>query len=629
MAYAPIENHGIVGDMKTIALSAMNGMIDWFCFPRFDSPSVFGAILDEQRGGFFRISPVEEQVTTKQFYWPDTNVLTTRFFCSDSVVDIVDYMPIGGFDGKQRKPELVRRVNMVRGNLELKLECYPAFDYGRKPHKVRLIDHGVLFESEGLALALSSETSLALDTRSTKELENAGIRTPGQGVSRRFTVKEGDSATFVLHEATAGKGNRHGLSHDESHRLFHNTIDFWRDWVSQCTYTGRWREMVLRSALALKLLTFHESGAIIAAATCGLPEHIGGERNWDYRYTWIRDAAFTLYSLLRIGFSEEARQFMGWIEARAHEMDPDGSLQIMYGVDGAHELTEQTLDHLSGYRESRPVRIGNAAYIQTQLDIYGALMDAVFLYNKYATHISYDLWLDLRRLVNWVCDHWKEKDAGIWEFRGSREEFTYSKLMCWVALDRAIRLSEQLAYPADRARWYAVRDEIYEEVMEKGYNEKRGAFVQYFGSDSLDASTLVMPLVFFVSPTDRRMVSTLDEILKTPREGGLVSNSLAYRYNLQKSPDGFSSAEGTFNICSFWLVDAMTREGMTNPERLDHARLIFEQMLGYANHLGLFAEETGPTGEALGNFPQAFTHLALISAAYNLDRALNNRKQRS
>lgn len=627
MAYAPIENHGIIGDMKTVALSAMNGTIDWYCFPRFDSPSVFGAILDDQRGGFFRIAPVEERVTTKQFYWPDTNVLVTRFFCPDGVVDVVDYMPVGGVHGGQSKPEVVRRVNMVRGNLELKLECYPAFDYGRKPHKVRLVEHGAIFESNGLALALSSETSLMLDDRSTAELAEAGIRTPGQGVSTTFTVGEGNSATFVLHAADAGGDGRHRLSHEESHRLFQRTIDFWRDWVSQCTYTGRWREMVRRSALALKLLTCHESGAIIAAATCGLPEHIGGERNWDYRYTWIRDAAFTLYSLLRIGFTEEAGQFMKWIEARAHEMDPDGSLQIMYGVDGAHELTEQTLDHLSGYRDSKPVRIGNAAYTQMQLDIYGALMDAVFLYNKYATPISYDLWIDLRRLVNWVCDHWKETDAGIWEFRGASKDFTYSKVMCWVALDRAIRLSEQLAYPAERDRWYAVRDEIYEAVMEKGYNEERGAFVEYFGSDSLDAATLVMPLVFFVSPTDRRMVSTLDEVLKTPREGGLVSNSLAYRYNVQSSPDSFGSSEGTFNICSFWLVDAMTREGVTNPQRLDRARLIFEQMLGYANHVGLYSEETGPTGEALGNFPQAFTHLALISAAYNLDKALSNRKQ--
>ena len=623
MAAQPIENHGIIGDMKTVALVAMDGTIDWFCYPRFDSPSVFGALLDERQGGFFRISPVEERVTTKQFYWPDTNVLVTRFFCADGVAEIIDYMPVGGVHGDQEKPELVRRVAMLRGKLELSLACYPSFDYGRGRHRARLTSHGALFASDGLELALSSETDLKIDSRSKQELEEAGLAVSGPGVHQRFALDEGQSATFVLHQPMGRGKNRHHLTGEESHRLFRRTIAYWRNWLSQCTYTGRWREMVRRSALVLKLLTFHESGAIVAAATCGLPERIGGVRNWDYRYTWIRDAAFTLYSLLRIGFSEEAAQFMKWIEARAHELAADGSLQIMYGVDGRHELPEQTLDHLSGYRGSRPVRIGNAAYTQMQLDIYGALMDAVYLYNRHATPISYDLWLDLRRLVNWVCDNWQRPDSGIWEFRGRKKDFTYSKLMCWVAVDRAIRLANQLAYPADRNRWYAVRDEIYQAVMEKGYNEERGAFVEYFGADSLDAATLVMPLVFFVSPTDRRMVSTLDAILKPPAEGGLVSNSLAYRYNVSNSPDDIGTMEGTFNICSFWLVDAMTREGAVHPDRLDHARLIFEQMLGYANHLGLYSEETGASGEALGNFPQAFTHLALISAAVNLDHALS------
>jgi len=628
MAYQPIENHGIIGDMKTIALCAMNGMIDWFCFPRFDSPSVFGAILDDKRGGYFRIAPVEERVTTKQFYWPDTNVLVTRFFCTDGVVDVVDYMPVGGVGGEDGSPEVVRRVSMVRGSLDLLIDCYPSFNYGRTPHTASIGKHGALFESEDLSLALTSETELSLDELSGNQREERGILTNGPGVHTRFTLSEGDSATFVLHEAPkeGSHAESHRLSMEESHQLFERTVAFWRDWISQCTYTGRWREIVRRSALVLKLLTHHQTGAIVAAPTCSLPEHIGGERNWDYRYTWIRDAAFTLYSLLRIGFTEEAAQFMKWIEARAHELAEDGSLQIMYGVDGEHELAERTLDHLEGYKGSSPVRIGNGAYQQRQLDIYGALMDAVYLYNKYATPISYDLWIDLRRLVNWVCENWKQKDAGIWEFRGAEKDFTYSKLMCWVALDRGIRLADQLAYPSERDRWHQVRDEIYETIMEHGFNEELGSFVEYFDGDTLDAATLVMPLVFFVSPTDRRMVGTLDQTLRSPREGGLVSNSLTYRYNVSNSPDNLESKEGTFNICSFWLVDAMTREGASNPERLDHARLIFEQMLGYANHLGLFAEETGPTGEALGNFPQAFTHLALISAAYNLDRILSDHR---
>jgi GH15 family glucan-1,4-alpha-glucosidase len=403
--------------------------------------------------------------------------------------------------------------------------------------------------------------------------------------------------------------------------LFRATADFWRAWLAKSTYRGRWRETVHRSALLLKLLTFEPTGAIIAAPTCSLPERIGGERNWDYRYTWIRDAAFSIYALLRLGFTEEAARFMDFLDARCHEMKPDGSLQVMYGIDGRHVLKEEKLPHLEGYKGSGPVRIGNAAHRQLQLDIYGELMDSVYLSNKYSSPISYDLWTYLRRLTNWLCRNWRRKDDAIWEVRGGRRDFVYSKMMSWVAVDRALRLAEKRSFPADWKLWYRTRDTIYETLMAKGWNPKRNAFVQSYGSDALDASLLMMPLVFFLSPTDPRMLATLDAINRPHQDGGLMSDGLVFRYDVEMSPDGLRGEEGTFNICTFWLVEAMTRAG-----RVDDARLLFERMLGYANHVGLYAEQTGLQGQALGNFPQAFTHLALISAAFNLDRALEERR---
>ena len=407
--------------------------------------------------------------------------------------------------------------------------------------------------------------------------------------------------------------------------LFDATVDYWRRWINKCTYTGRWREMVHRSALVLKLLTYEPTGAFVAAPTTSLPEDLGGVRNWDYRYTWIRDAAFSVYGLLRIGLTEEAGRFMNWLEDRCAEGNGETPLNIMYAIDGSHDLEEHTLEHLSGYMNSKPVRIGNGAAEQLQLDIYGELMDAVYLSNKYQTPISYDFWSHLREIINWVCDNWHRPDEGIWEVRGGRAHFVYSKLMCWVAIDRAIRLAAKRSFPSDTDRWMKVRDEIYEEIIEQGWSEEAQAFTQAYGRDALDASNLIMPMVFFMSPSDPRMLKTLDAIQKSPSHGGLVYSNLVYRYNLNETADGLEGEEGTFNMCTFWLVEALTRAGRSEPSRLDEARMMFEHMLGYANHLGLYSEEIGPKGEHLGNFPQAFTHLALISAAFNLDRALGSR----
>jgi GH15 family glucan-1,4-alpha-glucosidase len=606
-SYQPIENYGIIGNMRTAALVGMNGSIDWLCLPHFDSPSVFAAILDDRKGGRFRVAPVREDVRHKQFYWPSTNILVTRFLCADGVGEVEDYMPIGG--AGTTPDQLIRRVRVVRGAMPFHLECRPRFNYARDAHETQLDEHGARFTGRDISLGFAAPIQLQQD---------------GDGVVADFLLKEGEKATFVLRFLDPKEQHQRCPGLDEAEDLFRATVDYWRRWLSHCTYHGRWREIVQRSALTLKLLSFEPTGAIVAAPTCSLPEAIGGVRNWDYRYTWIRDAAFTVYGLLRIGFTEEAARFRDWLQHRWHEADSnsDGPLQLMYGIDGRADLTEETLDHLEGYRGSHPVRIGNAAHKQLQLDIYGELMDAVYLHNKYVEPIGYDSWMRLRRLIDWLCDNWRREDEGIWEVRDGRRHFLYSKVMSWVAMDRSLRLADKRSFPADRSRWLKVRDEICEEVMTKGWDARRKAFVQAYGSDTLDASSLLMPLVFFMAPNDPRMVSTVDVIRRQLDAGGLAADGLVYRYDPAAAPDGLPGREGTFNMCSFWLVEALTRSGRTDPSRLDDARLLFEQMLGYANHLGLYAEQTGTSGEALGNFPQAFTHLALISAAFNLDRTL-------
>ena len=647
----PIEDHGLVGDLRTLALVGLDGTIDFLCWPRFDSPSVFASLLDEERGGSFALTPELGNARHRQLYLPDTNVLLTRFLSDDGVAEISDFMTLGMPDERQR---LVRRAKAVRGTIRFSLRCAPAFDYARAGGSAREADaregcHAVVLASDGAdgtRLRLVSDTALTLD---------------GDVVVATFELEPGESAFFVLEDAdsdgpggldggdgasgeeasdggaasaSAGDGARKekGGRRPGSGRVpggvpcavdaeyvaeaFKATSDFWREWSARGTYRGRWRDAVARSALALKLLTSAEHGSMIAAATFGLPETLGGVRNWDYRFTWIRDAAFTVYGFIRVGHVAEADAFMHWLGGRARHAHEDGPLRVMYGLDGHEELTEVTLDHLDGYRGSRPVRIGNGAADQRQLDIYGELMDAIYLSDKYGTQISHAGWQGVVRSLEWLEHHWQEPDEGIWEVRSGRAELLYSRLMCWVAFDRGLRLADKRSLPAPRERWRVVRDTIHDDIHSRFWSEERGAFVQSAGGHALDASCLLMPLVKFIGPKDPRWLATLARIGEE-----LTDDSLVYRYSLEDDKhgaDGLDGIEGTFNMCSFWYVECLARAG-----EVEQARFLFEKMLGYANHLGLFAEETGAAGDQLGNFPQAFTHLALISAACRLDLELS------
>lgn len=595
--FLPIADHGLIGDLRSVALVGTNGTIDWYCCGRFDGPSVFAAILDADRGGSFELA-ADVPARTKQFYFPDTNVLITRFFAEDGVGEIQDFMPIVDDSREAGRHRLIRRVVCVRGSLPFRARVAPRFDYATCSHTLRIEGGHAIFESESLSLALTASVPVELD---------------GTDVWSAFKLHEGEVAVFAL-DQVGGEVMPRTCPLGEAEREFAATVRFWRQWLSASRYRGRWREMVHRSALTLKLLTYAPTGAIVAAPTTSLPESIGGARNWDYRYVWIRDAAFCVYALLRLGFTAEAEAFMGFLSEHVdlRHCDSSGPLQIMYGIDGRSELPEREISHLSGYLGSAPVRVGNAAVHQFQLDIYGALIDSIYLYDKWGAPISSERWDEVVDVVNWVCANWDRSDEGVWETRGGRKNFLYSRLMCWVAIERAMRLANHRGLPADIPRWRQARDTIYRQIMKRGWSDKRHAFVQHEDDDVLDAAVLMMPLAKFVSPTDPKWLSTLDALGEH-----LVSDSLVYRYDPQASPDGLPGTEGTFSICSFWYVEALTRAG-----RLEEARLAFEKMLTYANHLGLYAEEIGHTGEQLGNFPQAFTHLALISAAFNLDRAL-------
>jgi GH15 family glucan-1,4-alpha-glucosidase len=606
--YPNIGDHGLIGDLQTAALVSTDGCIDFFCCPRFDSSSVFASLLDADRGGHYRIAPDRDDYVSKQLYFPDTAILITRFMTPDGVGEVHDFMPIAGAVATDRH-RLVRQLRVVRGTMRFRIDLQPRFDYGRKPHKLEVTDDGVVFESDGAELTVHSVAA----PDATLENQGIALERRDDGLSWTRTLREGETGGVVL-EWMGGTPRRYTLG--EVQELIEETAQFWRSWLQRSTYTGRWRDVVARSAMTLKLMTYRPTGAIVAAPTTGLPEQAGGERNWDYRYTWVRDGSFSIYALLGLGYIEEAAAFAGWLRDRGAESVGNGGrpLKIMYRVDGSSDLTEETLDHFEGWRGSRPVRIGNGAADQLQLDIYGEAMDSMYLADASGLQAGHQGWIEMANVIDWLCENWDQPDEGVWETRGGRKNFTYGRFQTWVALDRAIKMAANRGRPGNVTKWTVERDLVYNQIMERGWNPRLGAFTQHYDTEVLDSSLLLMPLMGFIAPRDPMWLSTLEAM---DRE--LVSDSLVYRYNPSASPDGLAGDEGTFSLCTFWYVQALARAG-----RLDDARLTFEKMHTYANHLGLYSEEISSTGEQLGNFPQAFSHLSLISAAVNLNHQLDH-----
>jgi GH15 family glucan-1,4-alpha-glucosidase len=594
--YLPIGDYGIIGDCRSVALIGLDGSIDWCSLPRFDSPSLFGRLLDDRKGGFWQISPVG-QYSCRHEYTERTNILRTIFQTDQGLVQVIDFMPLDANDVKQharphKHPRIVRMVTGLAGKSRMRMRVEPRPGYGLGASPMRVEGERLHGDAEKHHWCISGTIPL-------------------RGATQEFTVQPGETVAFGL-AATRPGTCISPLGDIERVRMLHRTTQaYWWKWLKQCTYEGPYQAHVERSALALKLLTYAPTGAIVAAPTTSLPEWVGGDRNWDYRFTWLRDASFTLYALFQLGFTEEAKDFMEWLS----HLTIDSGLKILYNLDGRSGGKEVELKHLEGYRRSRPVRIGNGAENQVQLDIYGELLDTVFVWALNGGKISRVFWNELRKIVDFACLRWQERDAGLWEVRGENLHFTYSKAMCWTAIDRGLRLARRFGLPHNKELWEKNHALIHAAVLEHGFSRRLESFTQSFGSDELDASALRLVQLGFLPNSDRRLRSTIDAV-----DAGLSVGPLVFRYRAEETDDGLSSPEGSFIICAFWLADALAITG-----DLEQAQRRFERLLGFGSPLGLFAEEVHPTtGALLGNFPQAFSHLALISAAINIERRREN-----
>jgi GH15 family glucan-1,4-alpha-glucosidase len=593
MAYLPLSEYALIGDMRTAALVSRMGSIDFACFPRFDSATLFARLLDENRGGHFQVRPVASY-DSRQRYEEGTNVLVTDFRTPDSHLELIDFMPIHGVGERLEHIEIHRRLQATGADVDVEITFQPRFDYARRTARLQERLHG-LIASDGHEESAALSTSRYCDW----EIDQESGRAVG-----RITLQRGDRLWLVLRYdadevwACEKYGSRDKLA---------ATRTFWLEWSSGLRYEGPYRAMVERSALALKLMVYAPTGAIVAAPTTSLPEEIGGERNWDYRFSWLRDSTFTLFALHALGKFEELDHYMDYLK-RICRKESD-FLQILYGVGGEFGLDEEILDHLEGYRNSAPVRIGNAAVDQMQMDVYGEIMDSIHIWRKKHA-MTEGMWHLVERFGDWVTENWQRPDRGPWEVRSEPRHFVFSKLMCWVALDRAVRAAEDLDHEMDLERWRTAREAIRGDLLEHGWNEEVGAFVQAYGSADLDASILVLPLVRFLPLDDPRVVSTVEQIRKHLAH---EPSGLLYRY---RSADGLKGGEGTFCVNTFQLAQVLALSGQA-----DEAVEVFESVLKHASPTGLFSEEIDPdSGDLLGNYPQAYSHIGLINAAHVLAR---------
>jgi alpha,alpha-trehalase len=629
--YQPINSYGVIGDCRSVMLVAPDGSVDWGCLPDFDSPAIFCRLLDAEHGGYFQIAPVDSTIPGLQSYLPKSNVLQTRFTSIAGEVVLTDFMPVetldvqpfqkmNGIDRTGREGarySLVRIVECTHGELPISIVLKATPQYASASSTAHLVsaNRGAVISGGEQHLGLTivgrhQFPSFSMFVDDTDEM------TPT--VVAQATLRQGERLLFAVGVASTAPGAKMLVECQPQQYEFEETLTQtlrnWQTWAARSTYRGEYADLVQRSALVLKMMTYAPTGAIVAAPTTSLPEELGMVRNWDYRYTWLRDATFTLYAFGALGYTDEAHAFTHWLRRLSFSSGDD--LQIMYGIRGERDLAERELPHLSGYCDSRPVRIGNGAANQKQMDIFGEVLDCIHFFRRQGgfercgEELDGPMWEMMCTLVEYVCSHWQEPDSGIWEVRGGPRHFLYSKVMCWVALDRAIRAAQQLHLEADLPRWCFIREQIRAEVLERGYNTTLGAFTQAYDDTALDAANLLLPLVGFIAADDPRMRSTVERISERLTD----AQGFVFRYD---SFDGVAGSEGTFTICTFWLVDNLAMQG-----RVAEARALFERLLAYTGRLGLFSEEIDSQDNvALGNYPQAFSHIALINSALNLQKA--------